>query len=168
MVFELTMWCFRLPGPPLTEQNAVAALRAANVTVALGVTGSWAARNTRFDVGWASFVFLCICIQLLNVRVWVLGGAGSGRCTLEARCDRTREHQPREAARRACAARRARCHGWGRPFRPCEQGRCRGFPGTGRCRCLVRLPQTVELRKDFWESWRGNEEEERSGVCTTK
>jgi len=42
-----------LPGPPLSEQNSVAALRAENVTVALGISGTWQARNTRFDVGWA-------------------------------------------------------------------------------------------------------------------
>ncbi|KIP04862.1 hypothetical protein PHLGIDRAFT_36717 [Phlebiopsis gigantea 11061_1 CR5-6] len=43
-----------LPGPPLSEQNSVAALHAANVTVAIGITGTWQARNTRFDAGWAA------------------------------------------------------------------------------------------------------------------
>ncbi|GJE95451.1 carbohydrate esterase family 9 protein [Phanerochaete sordida] len=42
-----------LPGPPLSEQNSVAALRAENVTVALGISGAWQARSTRFDIGWA-------------------------------------------------------------------------------------------------------------------
>ena len=44
----------RLPGPPLTEQNSVAALYAANVTVAIGIAETWQARNTRLDVAWVS------------------------------------------------------------------------------------------------------------------
>jgi hypothetical protein len=43
-----------LPGPPLTEQNAIAALAANNVTVGVGVPEQWASRNIRFDIAWAA------------------------------------------------------------------------------------------------------------------
>ncbi|KAJ3809316.1 carbohydrate esterase family 9 protein [Lentinula aff. lateritia] len=45
-----------LPGPPLTQHSAVSTLLANNVTVGVGVNfdESWAVRNTRFDVSWAS------------------------------------------------------------------------------------------------------------------
>ncbi|KAF7330294.1 Carbohydrate esterase family 9 protein [Mycena venus] len=43
-----------LPGPPTTEHTAVSALMAHNVTVGLGVMEIWEARNTRFEVAWAS------------------------------------------------------------------------------------------------------------------
>ncbi|KAG5648502.1 hypothetical protein DXG03_003113 [Asterophora parasitica] len=43
-----------LPGPPLTQDNAIAILHANNVTVGLGVDENWSARNTRFDAGWAA------------------------------------------------------------------------------------------------------------------
>ncbi|KAI0635342.1 carbohydrate esterase family 9 protein [Trametes polyzona] len=43
-----------LPGPPLSERNALAELRAHNVTVAVGVNEAWMVRNTRFDVAWAA------------------------------------------------------------------------------------------------------------------
>ncbi|KAJ7116412.1 carbohydrate esterase family 9 protein [Mycena epipterygia] len=44
-----------LPGPPLTEHTAVSALMAQNVTVGLGVLEICDARNTRFDIVWASW-----------------------------------------------------------------------------------------------------------------
>ncbi|KAJ7454750.1 carbohydrate esterase family 9 protein [Mycena latifolia] len=49
-------WEFRrlLPGPPLTAHTAVSALMAHNVTVGLGVVEIWEARNTRFEIAWAS------------------------------------------------------------------------------------------------------------------
>ncbi|KAF5380447.1 hypothetical protein D9615_004475 [Tricholomella constricta] len=43
-----------LPGPPITQDSAVALLHANNVTVGVGIEESWSARNTRFDVGWAA------------------------------------------------------------------------------------------------------------------
>ncbi|KAJ6577401.1 carbohydrate esterase family 9 protein [Mycena capillaripes] len=43
-----------LPGPPLTEHTAVSALMAHNVTVGVGILEIWDARNTRFDIAWAS------------------------------------------------------------------------------------------------------------------
>ncbi|KAI0777456.1 carbohydrate esterase family 9 protein [Trametes elegans] len=43
-----------LPGPPLSEKNALSTLIAHNVTVAVGVREAWEARNTRFDVAWAA------------------------------------------------------------------------------------------------------------------
>ncbi|GLB37488.1 putative carbohydrate esterase family 9 protein [Lyophyllum shimeji] len=43
-----------LPGPPLTQQSAIAALHANNVTVGIGIVEAWSARNLRFDVGWAA------------------------------------------------------------------------------------------------------------------
>ncbi|KAI0367317.1 carbohydrate esterase family 9 protein [Pilatotrama ljubarskyi] len=43
-----------LPGPPLSERNALAELLVHNVTVAVGVTEAWMARNTRFDIAWAA------------------------------------------------------------------------------------------------------------------
>ncbi|KAI0828485.1 carbohydrate esterase family 9 protein [Trametes gibbosa] len=43
-----------LPGPPLSERNALAELRAHNVTVAVGVNEAWMARNARFDIAWAA------------------------------------------------------------------------------------------------------------------
>ncbi|KAI0761058.1 hypothetical protein BD413DRAFT_486566, partial [Trametes elegans] len=43
-----------LPGPPLSEKNALTTLLAHNVTVAVGVREAWEARNTRLDVAWAA------------------------------------------------------------------------------------------------------------------
>jgi len=43
-----------MAGPPLTQDNAVSTLVAHNVTVGLGVTEPWMARNTRFDASWAA------------------------------------------------------------------------------------------------------------------
>ncbi|KAJ7021523.1 carbohydrate esterase family 9 protein [Mycena alexandri] len=43
-----------LAGPPTTEHTAVSALMLHNVTVALGVMETWDARNTRFEIAWAS------------------------------------------------------------------------------------------------------------------
>ncbi|KAF9474768.1 carbohydrate esterase family 9 protein [Pholiota conissans] len=43
-----------LPGPPLTQQNAVAALIAHNVTVGIGIEEQWSSRNIRFDIAWAA------------------------------------------------------------------------------------------------------------------
>ncbi|KAI0670026.1 carbohydrate esterase family 9 protein [Trametes maxima] len=43
-----------LPGPPLSETNAVSVLLAHNVTVGVGVVEAWMARNTRLDIGWAA------------------------------------------------------------------------------------------------------------------
>ncbi|KAJ7669296.1 carbohydrate esterase family 9 protein [Mycena polygramma] len=42
-----------LPGPPLTQSSAIAALVAHNVTVGIKVTEPSSVRNTRFDVAWA-------------------------------------------------------------------------------------------------------------------
>ncbi|KAJ4479027.1 hypothetical protein J3R30DRAFT_3403875 [Lentinula aciculospora] len=53
-----SFWDMRriLPGPPLTQHNAISILMANNVTVGVGVEadGAWAARHTRFDVSWAA------------------------------------------------------------------------------------------------------------------
>ncbi|KAF8500595.1 carbohydrate esterase family 9 protein [Hysterangium stoloniferum] len=43
-----------LPGPPLTEQSAVSALIAHNVTVGLAVQEAWESRNARFDAAWVA------------------------------------------------------------------------------------------------------------------
>ncbi|KAJ7221007.1 carbohydrate esterase family 9 protein [Mycena haematopus] len=43
-----------LAGPPVTEHTAVSTLIAHNVTVGLGVMEIWDARNTRFEIAWAS------------------------------------------------------------------------------------------------------------------
>ncbi|KAI0374295.1 composite domain of metallo-dependent hydrolase [Pilatotrama ljubarskyi] len=43
-----------MPGPPLSETNAIAALLAHNVTVGVGVVEAWMARNTRLDIAWAA------------------------------------------------------------------------------------------------------------------
>ncbi|KAG5721025.1 hypothetical protein E4T56_gene1508, partial [Termitomyces sp. T112] len=43
-----------LPGPPLTEHNAVAVLHANHVTVGLGIEEQWDARNLRFAMGWTA------------------------------------------------------------------------------------------------------------------
>ncbi|KAI0639278.1 carbohydrate esterase family 9 protein [Trametes polyzona] len=43
-----------LPGPPLSETNAIATLLAHNVTVGVGVLEAWQARNTRLDIAWAA------------------------------------------------------------------------------------------------------------------
>ncbi|KDQ57519.1 hypothetical protein JAAARDRAFT_156260 [Jaapia argillacea MUCL 33604] len=43
-----------LPGPPLTEHNAVSLLLGHNVTVGIGIPENWAARNIRFDAAWAA------------------------------------------------------------------------------------------------------------------
>ncbi|KAJ7931230.1 carbohydrate esterase family 9 protein [Mycena leptocephala] len=42
-----------LPGPPLTQSSAIAALVAHNVTVGIEVGGPSSVRNTRFDMAWA-------------------------------------------------------------------------------------------------------------------
>ncbi|KAJ7164022.1 carbohydrate esterase family 9 protein [Mycena crocata] len=44
-----------LPGPPLTEHTTLTTLMAQNVTVGVGVLEIWDARNTRFDIAWASY-----------------------------------------------------------------------------------------------------------------
>ncbi|GAW06441.1 carbohydrate esterase family 9 protein [Lentinula edodes] len=53
-----SFWDMRriLPGPPLTQYNAISTLLANNVTVGVGVEsdGAWAVRHTRFDVSWAA------------------------------------------------------------------------------------------------------------------
>ncbi|KAJ4472839.1 carbohydrate esterase family 9 protein [Lentinula edodes] len=53
-----SFWDMRriLPGPPLTQYNAITTLLANNVTVGVGVEsdGAWAVRHTRFDVSWAA------------------------------------------------------------------------------------------------------------------
>jgi hypothetical protein len=41
-----------LPGPPLTQKNAVTALIAHNVTVGVGIEEQWSSRNVRFDIAW--------------------------------------------------------------------------------------------------------------------
>ncbi|EIN11328.1 composite domain of metallo-dependent hydrolase [Punctularia strigosozonata HHB-11173 SS5] len=43
-----------LPGPPLTKHSSLSLLLEHNVTVALGVTESWEARNTRLNLAWAA------------------------------------------------------------------------------------------------------------------
>ncbi|PPQ65659.1 hypothetical protein CVT26_000291 [Gymnopilus dilepis] len=43
-----------LPGPPLTQDNAFALLRAHNVTVGIGIEEQWSSRNIRFDIAWAA------------------------------------------------------------------------------------------------------------------
>lgn len=43
-----------LPGPPLTQSSAIATLVAHNVTVGIQVGNPAGARNTRFDMAWAS------------------------------------------------------------------------------------------------------------------
>jgi imidazolonepropionase-like amidohydrolase len=43
-----------LPGPPLSEESAITKLMKANVTVGIGIEEIWSARNTRFDLAWAS------------------------------------------------------------------------------------------------------------------
>ncbi|OSC98900.1 carbohydrate esterase family 9 protein [Trametes coccinea BRFM310] len=43
-----------LPGPPLSEKSALAELLAHNVTLGVGVTEAWEARNTRFHIAWAA------------------------------------------------------------------------------------------------------------------
>ncbi|ESK97124.1 carbohydrate esterase family 9 protein [Moniliophthora roreri MCA 2997] len=43
-----------LPGPPLTEHSAISKLIMHNVTLGIGIEEIWSARNTRFDVAWAS------------------------------------------------------------------------------------------------------------------
>ncbi|KAJ7086089.1 carbohydrate esterase family 9 protein [Mycena belliarum] len=43
-----------LAGPPLTEHTPISVLVAHNVTVGVGVLEVWDARNTRFDIAWAS------------------------------------------------------------------------------------------------------------------
>ncbi|KAJ6468411.1 carbohydrate esterase family 9 protein [Mycena sanguinolenta] len=51
-----SVWEMRriLAGPPVTENTGVSTLMAHNVTVGLGVLEIWEARNTRFEVAWAS------------------------------------------------------------------------------------------------------------------
>ncbi|KAJ3809317.1 carbohydrate esterase family 9 protein [Lentinula aff. lateritia] len=53
-----SFWDMRriLPGPPLTQHNAISTLLANNITVGVGVEsdGAWAVRHTRFDVSWAA------------------------------------------------------------------------------------------------------------------
>ncbi|KAJ2989664.1 hypothetical protein NUW54_g8708 [Trametes sanguinea] len=45
-----------LPGPPLSQKSALVELLAHNVTVGVGVTEAWEARNTRFDVAWVGSI----------------------------------------------------------------------------------------------------------------
>ncbi|KAF8897691.1 carbohydrate esterase family 9 protein [Infundibulicybe gibba] len=52
-----------LPGPPLTNDTALVKLLQHGVTVGLGVTDAWQARNTRFDLQWVS-LYLCACTRL--------------------------------------------------------------------------------------------------------
>ncbi|OBZ68120.1 hypothetical protein A0H81_11871 [Grifola frondosa] len=68
-----------LPGPPLTETNAIAVLLAHNVTVAIGVRDAWMARNTRFDAAWAALeahgeISKARAIELASVNVEKLLG----------------------------------------------------------------------------------------------
>lgn len=44
-----------LPGPPLTQQSSVGVLLSHNITLGLGITEEWEARNQRFDVAWVRF-----------------------------------------------------------------------------------------------------------------
>jgi len=43
-----------LPGPPLTQDTGITTLLSKGVNVAIGVVDEFAARNTRFEVGWAA------------------------------------------------------------------------------------------------------------------
>ena len=42
----------RLAGPPLTNNTNLVSLIENQVTVGVGVTDAWAARNARFDLAW--------------------------------------------------------------------------------------------------------------------
>jgi hypothetical protein len=44
-----------LPGPPLTPESAIGVLLRHNVTLGLGITEEWEARNQRFDIGWVTY-----------------------------------------------------------------------------------------------------------------
>lgn len=62
----------RLPGPPLTEKTAAQVLLEYGVTVGLGIEESWSARNTRFDIAWASLVFCPVmdpCTDMREIRL---------------------------------------------------------------------------------------------------
>ncbi|PFH51541.1 hypothetical protein AMATHDRAFT_2992 [Amanita thiersii Skay4041] len=43
-----------LPGPPLTQKNALTVLMENHVTVGFGIEEKWSARNLRFDLAWAA------------------------------------------------------------------------------------------------------------------
>ncbi|KAK7470198.1 hypothetical protein VKT23_001636 [Stygiomarasmius scandens] len=43
-----------LPGPPLSSETTITHLLKHNITVALGASDTWVARNLRFDASWAS------------------------------------------------------------------------------------------------------------------
>lgn len=55
-----------LPGPPLTETNAVTTLLQHNVTVGIGIEESWSARNIRFDAGWVRLIIAEPYLWLAN------------------------------------------------------------------------------------------------------
>ncbi|PBK99152.1 carbohydrate esterase family 9 protein [Armillaria gallica] len=61
-----------LPGPPLSEDNAIGVLQAHNVTVGIGSSGTWSVRNVRFDVAWAA---LETRVALSKSEVLALGSA---------------------------------------------------------------------------------------------
>lgn len=44
-----------LPGHPLSERSSIQVLLDHNVTLGIGITESWNARNIRFDLGWVCF-----------------------------------------------------------------------------------------------------------------
>lgn len=45
---------YSLPGPPLTNDTALAKLLESGVIVGIGVRDAWEARNMRFDLKWVS------------------------------------------------------------------------------------------------------------------
>jgi hypothetical protein len=53
-----------LPGPPLTEQSAIAKLQSSGVTVGIGCEEIWSARNLPFDIAW-----VCVLLFLQEWRV---------------------------------------------------------------------------------------------------
>ena len=60
-----------MPGPPLTKDNAVAALAAYNVTVGVGVEEQWSSRNIRFDIAWVCCFFrsLQYIFRLVHIQI---------------------------------------------------------------------------------------------------
>lgn len=85
-----------LPGPPLTEQNAIAALAAHKVTVGVGVPEQWASRNIRFDIAWVRPV---LHILFKYVLTFLLGCAGGQRRSVTLRCYCPGFSEPGETAR---------------------------------------------------------------------
>ncbi|KAG6841872.1 hypothetical protein C0991_005602 [Blastosporella zonata] len=78
-----------LPGPPLTEHNAVAVLHANGVRVGLGIDEAWDARNLRFDIGWAALaangqLSKADALALGSVNLEILLGIDSGNSDLVA------------------------------------------------------------------------------------